>query len=596
MRPQMFLLLLSLPALLTAEAPIASQVTEVTLFADRALITRHADIELPAGVQDLSLVPLPAWVNPASIRARLLPGGDVLDVRTQRDYLIRTPDEEIQAAENALQEISDRIALQEDHLKALEAKRTQIQGVRNFATTQLPADAQRRDIPVDYFREIAEYLHQSQMEIDAQRREIDQVLRELRPEHTVRRRQLQDLQQGKRLEQLHLTFTVKPDQPGPHTLQVTYESPGASWEPFHEIRIRDGAEVSLVSLARIRQTTGEDWENVQLAFSTRRPGQQARVPQLEALLVGQRGSVNPLTLSHETDLAAWNRANDVYMANNMNFNPVLFKGGVDTERFAGNIRQQVAIQARAETVFTKLEARGTTARYEAEGKFTVRSDGAEVRVPFAALRQSGDLLILAAPEISPNAARGIELTYNLSTPLLPGEAALFVDGAFIGNTALDFAGPGERFVLFAGTEDALRITRTLNPSESELRRGRRTNRMGIFYVIEVENTGDRPLPLRLADRIPVSDDRDIRVEQVRIEPSVQPDDEGLFHWETTIPPKTTRSFTLRYLVTYPADLRMPPPRSRATESFQLQQAPGSATGTATPDSAAAQILRLERMF
>lgn len=205
---------------------------------------------------------------------------------------------------------------------------------------------------------------------------------------------------------------------------------------------------------------------------------------------------------------------------------------------------------------------------------------------------------LAAPEISANVARGIELTYARPLPLLPGEGSLFVDGAYIGSTWIDFAGPGETFVLLAGSEDSLKVERRLNREQSELKSGWRNKTMKVQFEISVENTGEEALPIKLADRIPVSNQSDIKVSRIRTDPQTEADDEGLLYWEADIPAKTMRIFHLGYEVSYPTDLKlMPLSRARQAEGLDFFEAGGQTDAgvPAAPDPAS-QILNLEKMF
>jgi len=565
-------------------APEESRITEVTLFADRALVTREAVPELPAGSSEVELGPLPGWVNPASVRARV-EDGEVLDVRSRREFLSRTPDEELHRAEEEVRALEDRMAEIGDRMKALEAKREQVEQIRTFASSSLPAEVVRRDIPVAYFREMTDFVHDSLVEIDTARRTLEAQKREVEPELTASRNRLRELRKGNRLERVCLTLRVRAPQAGPRPLAVTYELPGATWEATHDVRIDEENRVHLVSLARVRQTSGEDWENVRLSFSTRRPGHAAQVPELEALLLERRHAVNRTPFSSSSSSSGWEVSNRYYLANALQFNERPGKKARGDLNL--NFQAQQETQQRSQRVFSELEERGTTAVFEAEGRYTVRSDGNVERIPYADVKAEGDLRILAAPEISTVAARGLEMTYRHDRPLLPGDAALFLEGAYIGNTRLDFAGPGESFVLFAGSEDSLKLTRKLNHEESELKRGRRTHEMRVQFEITVENTGDKELPLHLADRIPVSDDREIEVDHVRIEPEVEPDADGLLQWEVRIPPKSTRTFVLRYGVEYPAGL-LAVGRMNTAES--LQQRDPSVPG------AVRQILKLESMF
>ena len=50
--------------------------------------------------------------------------------------------------------------------------------------------------------------------------------------------------------------------------------------------------------------------------------------------------------------------------------------------------------------------------------------------------------VLAAPEISLNAARTVDLANPGKQALLPGKVSLYVEGAFLGLTEMDFVAPG----------------------------------------------------------------------------------------------------------------------------------------------------------
>jgi uncharacterized protein (TIGR02231 family) len=584
------ILLLVLLSFSAQAESVPAEITEVTLFADRALVTREATLTLPVGVAELELPALPAWVDPSSIRARI-EGGEVLDVKSRREFLTRTPVKEVRDAEDAVQEIQDQMSAVQDELKALTQKLDQIMQAKTFATRELPPEISRRDIPVQYFKDMAEFVFQGSLEVNAEQRRLQKRLRELQPELQARSSRLQELRRGNQLEQLLLTVSLTVPQAGEYALVVTYELPGATWETMHDVRIEKDTQVNIVSLAQVRQTSGEDWENVKLFFSTHRPAQTATIPELEALLLGGRTVAQPM--AQRSKVSSWASSNDYYLSNAISFNRASKGKQAAAVRWEGNFQAQQQAQLRTSQVFESLEKRGTTALFEAEGRFTIRTDGNPVRIPYASLHGEGQLMVMAAPEISANAARGVELTYANTQPLLPGDAALFVDGAYIGNTRLEFAGPGESFVLFAGSEDRLKISRKLNHEESDLQRGRRENVMKVHYDITVENTGDRDVPLTLADRIPVSDDKDIDVDHIRIEPELEPSEDGLVSWESVIPAHSTRTFVIRYVVEYPADLQLRSARNHMNAPVMQ----GDFQGESQPAAGAeVQILNLEKMF
>jgi uncharacterized protein (TIGR02231 family) len=182
----------------------------------------------------------------------------------------------------------------------------------------------------------------------------------------------------------------------------------------------------------------------------------------------------------------------------------------------------------------------------------VRTDGQPVRVPIGAMELPAAHRIVAAPETSLNAARTVALTNTGARPLLPGAVALYREGAFLGLTDLDFVAEGESFALHFGVADQLKLSRVLDRRQSSLARGQRT-RMQVAFDVGVENLSKEPVALKLMDRVPVSEDREIRVFGVSVEPDGRPDAQGLIAWDLELKPGEKRVYRVAYGVEYPAE-------------------------------------------
>ncbi len=156
------------------------------------------------------------------------------------------------------------------------------------------------------------------------------------------------------------------------------------------------------------------------------------------------------------------------------------------------------------------------------------------------------------------------MTNATGQPLLPGKVALYQDGTFLGLTDMDFIANGEKFALFLSVADHLKLTRQMDRKQSTLVR-RTRNQMQVVYIVTVENLAAEATTFTLADRIPVSENKEIRVDRVSIAPAVKPDSQGLLHWELTLKPGEKREFRIGYQVEYPAELVIETNRRRANE-------------------------------
>ena len=172
------------------------------------------------------------------------------------------------------------------------------------------------------------------------------------------------------------------------------------------------------------------------------------------------------------------------------------------------------------------------------------------------------------PEVSLNAVRVADLVNGGSSPILPGRAMLFEDGAFVGRSELDFVAPGETFSLFLGVHDGVKIERTLDKKSSALRRRGKRTEMALSFLVTAENLGSTPLAIELSERIPVAQTEEIEVSDVELPRKIKPDAQGVVRWTETIPPRTKLACRIGYRLEYPTDFVV---RSRAAETHDSRR-------------------------
>lgn len=551
--------------------PVASKITAVTVYADRARVTRTA-VDVPLGGR-AAFTRLPGWIDEGSVRVDLVPAdaGELLDVQIEKTFLARPDDDEIRKAELAVTELSDRLASLDDEQAALDSQSKQTDAIRVFSLEKLPRDAAVREVKVEEYGGVVKFIGGSLLEIARARRDLEKKRRDLQPELAARQRKLNELRQRSQLEQYTVVVTTTAARPGgTATMTLTCMLPGSTWEPVHELRAApDGKSMTLASYAAVSQTTGEDWDNVSLTFSTQRPTATERIPELDALMVGEGRSLARV-------IAASRDSFGLAVANFDSLNPVwndFANGGrPDIQRlWADNVKQQRAKQVRVVEAFQKVQQRGTTAQFAAHGPQKVRTDGRAARVPIGLTQLAATPRIVAAPEVSLNAVQTADLVNTGNQPLLPGKVLLYAGGAFVGTTETEFVAPGEGFSVFLGVADSVKLGRKLDRKRSSLTWSGKRKRMQASFVVTAENLSDRAVALQLADRVPVSETDEIRVTGLRIEPKAKPDAKGLLKWDVTLAAKEKKEFQIEYTVEYPAGLPQPSGSGASDEEARPSQ-------------------------
>jgi uncharacterized protein (TIGR02231 family) len=555
--------------------PVSSVIKKVTVYSDRALISREAAIK-PTGVATVYVFrQLPGWVDEGSVRAATS-AGRIQDVRVTRSYLARANERSYLEAETTSRHVNERLLALDDEIKVLDAQAKQIEDIKAFSLDKLDKDvatgspvgtksaASTGVVGVSTYESVVDFIAKKMREIAKGRRAVQAEREKLLPEVTATKKRLDELRALTQVEETKVYVSVQGTGAAEGQLQLTYMLPGATWEATHELRTaeRDPAAVEVNSFAVVTQASGENWDDAELVFSTQSSTTAVRIPELEALTLGDTRAA---TQSFESRSASFKRAEAAFKGQNKLWNKRIQGSSLKEsfeESYETNFESLQITQSKTVQIFQSLQQRGTTTQFKAMAPTKVRADGRSVRVPIGRANLKAKKAIVAAPEQSLNAAQTLEMLNDSGQSLLPGSVALYQAGAFLGMTNLDFVADGEPFTVFESVADQLKLTRVLDKKRSALVRKERTQ-MQLAFVVTVENLSSRAMALNLADRVPVSEDKDIVISGVKISPDAKADSKGILRWPLTLQPKEKRKLEIQYTIEYPPTLVVEMKRNRA---------------------------------
>ncbi len=548
---------------------LTSKVTRVTVYSDRARVTRQATVDVPAEPTVFAFRSLPGWVDDGSVQVSASPA-TIVDVRVDRRFLARATDVSWREIEDEHEALAARLAAMRDELAILDAEKQQIEGMKAFSLAKITQDTVIGNVNVQSYGDVLRFITESLRATANARRKAQAQFDWLTAEVDASLRRLEDARGLMKLEETTVLVTLQAGAPTPVTVELTYMLPGVTWEPMHELRASttDGKNVEVISFAAVTQTSGEDWGGAELSFSTQSTTQSVRIPELEALTLGDTHTATRILTSQ---LTSFTRAQAAFDGQSQLWNKV--HQGSSAERARANFEQVYQsnmeylqlVQGRTVSIFEALEKRGTTGHFKAQRAQSVRGDGHPVRLLIGRNVLGSTQQIVAAPEQSLNAARTLAMTNSTDQAFLPGKVALYQDGSFLGMTDMDFIAKGERFSLFLSVADHLKLSHQLDKKRSTLVR-RTRNQMQVVFVVTVENLAAEETSFTLADRIPVSENKDIKIDKVSIAPSTRPDSQGILHWELTLKPGEKREFRIGYQVEYPSELVIETNRRRKLEA------------------------------
>src|SRR5258706_929695 len=114
---------------------LASKITAVTVYSDRAEVTRTAEVELTAGSNRFVVTKLPGWVDTESVRVAVDPSsaGQVEDVAVETAYLAEASEEAVRKAQAAARDAADDLAAVTDETRTLGEEIARLEALRGLS-------------------------------------------------------------------------------------------------------------------------------------------------------------------------------------------------------------------------------------------------------------------------------------------------------------------------------------------------------------------------------------------------------------------------------------------------------------------------------
>lgn len=164
-------------------------------------------------------------------------------------------------------------------------------------------------------------------------------------------------------------------------------------------------------------------------------------------------------------------------------------------------------------------------RYDTAALVDVAADGAWHTVPVCEVPVETVPEYVCVPSVDRTVYGTVLLTNASRHALLAGPADVTVDGDFVLTAPLPTLAPGERRRVGIGAVESVRVTRRTHLRESTA--GLRGGTTVLDHTVEVELANRLPhrVTVEVRERVPVSDEKDVRIEEHPATPPWTPHDE-----------------------------------------------------------------------
>ncbi|MBP7448555.1 MAG: DUF4139 domain-containing protein [Flavobacteriales bacterium] len=513
------------------ERPISSRITEAKVFLSGAQVARSASTTVPVGSSTLIFTGLAEALDPQSIQVTGKGGYSVLSVNHRINYLTESP------KKKEIADLQERIkALEHDwniengvqqvwvNEEQLLLKNSGIGGQQNGLTA-----AQLQAVN-DYVRERMKAMKAGWLAQEEKKRSIGEEADKLR-------QQLAQLQAQAPRPTGEIVVEITSAVEVAATFSLSYFVPNAGWTPAYDLRAKGvGQPIDLLMKAQVTNNTGEDWNKVELSLSSGNP-----------TLGGVMPTLNPWTLYMHRPMRLENSSSRVpRKATSDGAAPAVAYSEMALKEYE---------DMDANTIVTNTVAyRTTTSEFIIETPFTIPSDGVPHTVGVKNHSIAATFKHYATPKLEEDAFLYARTTGWEGLNLLPGEANVFFEGTFVGQSFLDLDQPRDTMDISLGRDKGVVVERVKRKASNEkaVIGGSRTVTIG--WDLTVRNTKGTGVELEVRDQHPMSPQSEIEVKLTEKGDAVVNENNGMLTWNISLASKETRKLGFAYTVKHPKDM------------------------------------------
>jgi uncharacterized protein (TIGR02231 family) len=524
------------------EREVGSIPVSVTVYPDRAFITRVSKLHIDKGLQSVKIVRLPLDLVKESVRVGVDASASVkiLSSDLSTNYQANAPENEIAQLQKQLDSLNEKKQILNDKIDNLEKEKRLLESIQVKTIADKNKEISIGKFVIEDWSKLMEFYSVNLNRIDSLKRDISRQLSDVQEKIASLQNQIgknRSLKTGTN----QLQVTIDAEKESDITIRTSYLVNNVSWTPYYEIHTSDGKSIELQYMASIRQNTGEDWNNISIILTTSRPALGIDLPPAEPLLITRyQPQYYPKSKSS---------ARSGY-------------GAPASERkesmdFAGESVEEYSSAEPAEYVTARIEQDFTSATFQIAKRSNIASGNSSHDVMIVREKLDAEISHKALPYLHETVFTAAKIKNKMTYPLLSGKVNLFINNNFTGSAVLKNIAPEESFSIPLGPDENIKVKYVKVKQSSDIYGlGRKNKKTFYEYRIEIENLKNFAVILNVNDRIPVSGEAEIKVELKDINPKNDNDiqkDRGVILWRLPLKAKEKKIINFSYTVDHPED-------------------------------------------
>jgi uncharacterized protein (TIGR02231 family) len=505
---------------------LPAKITKVTVFQNQAQITSQIKGFVNNGNTTIIIENVSPSLDPQSIQ--IAGRGDIILLGTKYvNNFQGQSSPKLRLFNDSLRNINEEIRMIAFNQEALDREKDLLKANYSTAATTIANTADKVKAMADFFRI-------RMTDINTNIIKYERMIGILKEKTARIQSQINEFNEKSNVPSGEILLTINSKSRTAFELELTYVVGGAGWSPVYDIRVKDTkSPIALTYKANVWQQTGLNWNDVKLVLSTSNPSQGGQKPELNPqyvdIFMPQTKVIGYQKRGQSMDDALQGRAAGVMVQPA----PVM------------------EMEANSIANYTTITENTLAVNFDIALPYTILNGGKPELVEIQNHTLNGSFNHFGLPKYDNDAF----LTANISGweqyNLLPGQANVYFEGAFVGETSILDNNVSDSLNLSLGRDKKINFKREIIKDFSSKKMIGANIRESKAFRITIRNTKKEAVELLLEDQLPLSRNGEIEILDAEYKGAELNSETGKLTWKLNLKPNENRILEVKYVVKYP---------------------------------------------
>lgn len=515
------------------EQRVESKITDVTVFLNKAQVTRTVKTKVTSGRNSLVLSGITSQLDQQSIQVSGKGKVIIEGILHRQNFLSEfNMPSKLRSLKDSVELLQRLVSLEQSQKEILNKEEQMLISNQKIGGTQT-------NVTVIELKAMADFYRTRLTDIVTSRMKQDEKIKRLNERLAKTQHQFNEQNELYSRNTSEIVVALSAEAATPVELEVNYVVANAGWQPVYDLRANDTkGPIQLNYKANVFQSTGEEWTNVKLTLSTANPNEGGLKPELYTWML------------------------DFYQP--MAYRTFESRGAVKKSMAAPSSVAEMDMEEKAslqEVVLTSADYTTTiqtslNTEFSISLPYTVSSANKPTLVDIRNHEMKAEYIYSVAPKADKDAFLMAKAVGWEEFSLLPGEANIFFEGTFVSTTFIDPNNIKDTLSVSLGRDKRVVVKREKLKDFSSKKAIGSNQKDSYAFEISVRNTKADAIKIVVEDQVPVSSNSQIEVTVSDVGSARYNKNTGKLSWELSLLPSETKKVQFRYEVKYPKDKQL----------------------------------------